>query len=292
MDYDPDLLRTFVAVNETGGFTRAGERLHLTQSAISHHIRKLEAQAGTALLNRTTRRVSLTEDGEDFLRHATQVLQAHDALARRFRRSPVFGTVRFGAPESYVGDRLPPMLARFARMFPAVRLDVTVDTYAALHEQIVAGSLDLAVTLALEDDPTTPLLRRTRFVWAAAPAFAPAANAPVPLAFAPKPCLHRQVGTAALERADLAWRVAFTSPSQQGLRAAVKAGLAITALPQEDLEAGMVAVDERFGLPPLPHASFRLLWSEANRTPAAEALAQQLSQSSEALSGSDAMPAV
>ena len=118
MDYDPDLLRAFIAVHETGGFTRAGKRLHLSQSAVSHQIRRLEEQAGTALLKRTTRSLTLTEDGEEFLRHAEQILRAQDALAIRFQRSAVTGAVRFGVPESYVGDRLPPMLARFSRQFP------------------------------------------------------------------------------------------------------------------------------------------------------------------------------
>ena len=116
----PDLLRAFIAVHETGGFTRAGKRLHLSQSAVSHQIRRLEEQAGTALLKRTTRSLTLTEDGEEFLRHAEQILRAQDALAIRFQRSAVTGAVRFGVPESYVGDRLPPMLARFSRQFPAV----------------------------------------------------------------------------------------------------------------------------------------------------------------------------
>ena len=163
----PDLLRAFIAVHETGGFTRAGKRLHLSQSAVSHQIRRLEEQAGTALLKRTTRSLTLTEDGEEFLRHAEQILRAQDALAIRFQRSAVTGAVRFGVPESYVGDRLPPMLARFSRQFPAVRLDATVDTYLALRDQIDAGLLDLAVTLSLDEDPASPLLRRTRFVWAA-----------------------------------------------------------------------------------------------------------------------------
>ena len=109
----------------------------------------------------------MTEDGEEFLRHAEQILRAQDALAIRFQRSAVTGAVRFGVPESYVGDRLPPMLARFSRQFPAVRLDATVDTYLALRDQIDAGLLDLAVTLSLDEDPASPLLRRTRFVWAA-----------------------------------------------------------------------------------------------------------------------------
>ena len=85
MDFDPTLLRAFVAVKETGGFTRAAERLHLTQSAISHQIRKLEEQVGRPLLHRTTRRLTVTEDGEDFLRYATQILDTLDAMTRRFQ---------------------------------------------------------------------------------------------------------------------------------------------------------------------------------------------------------------
>ena len=106
-----------------------------------------------------------------------------------------------------------------------------------------------------------------------------ATHAPLPLALAPKPCLHREVATRALEEAGREWRLAFTSLSQQGLRAAVKAGLAITAILQEDLEPGIVEIDAEAGLPPLPQASFRLLWSASGRTPAAQALAGQLIES-------------
>ena len=277
MDFDTALLRTFVTVQETGGFTRAAERLHLSQSAVSHQIRRLEEQAGTALLLRTTRSLSLTEDGEDFLRHARQVLAAHEALSRRFLRSAIAGAVRFGVPENFMGARLPALLAQFAHLFPAVRLDVTVGTYLDLQKLVAADALDLAVVMALAGAPDdAAVLRRTRFVWAAALDFHHDGQAPLPLAFSPAPCLHRQVGVAALDGAGLDWRMAFTSPSQQGLRAAVLAGLAVTALPQGDLEAGMLVIDGRHGLPALPAAQFQLLWRAAGTTAAAEAFGQLL----------------
>lgn len=118
MDFDPTLLRAFVAVKETGGFTRAAQRLHLTQSAVSHQIRRLEEQVGRPLLYRTTRTLTLTEDGNDFLQHAEQILASLDALSRRFQPSPVCGVVRFGVPETFLGERLPQLLSRFARAFP------------------------------------------------------------------------------------------------------------------------------------------------------------------------------
>src|SRR5688572_25339385 len=117
MDFDPALLRAFIAVKETGGFTRAAQRLHLTQSAVSHQIRRLEKQIGRPLLYRTTRSLTLTEDGADVAHHAEQILTALDEMARRFRSSSITGVVRFGVPETFMGERLPPLLAQFARRF-------------------------------------------------------------------------------------------------------------------------------------------------------------------------------
>src|ERR1700742_2044382 len=102
MDFDPTLLRALIAVKEAGSFTRAAERLYLTQSAVSHQIRRLEEQVGRPLLYRTTRRVTLTEDGNEFAHHAEQILASLDALAGRFQPSLVSGVVRFGVPETYM----------------------------------------------------------------------------------------------------------------------------------------------------------------------------------------------
>lgn len=270
MDFDTNLLRAFIAVKDTGSFTRAAQRLNLTQSAISHQIRRLEEQAGTPLLMRTTRSLTLTEDGEDFVRYADQVLRAQDALVRRFQRSSVSGVVRFGVPENFMGNRLPPLLSRFAHLFPEVRLDVTVDTYLNLQSEVDANGLDLAVVMSLSgkhDDGM--VLRKTQFVWAAARSFEYKCDTPLPLAFAPEPCVHRQIGVKALDGADVKWRMAFTSPSQQGLRAAVLAGLAITAIPHSDLEPGMTVIDRQYGLPELPTAYFTLIWSRRGKTPSA-----------------------
>lgn len=270
MNFDPTLLRTFVAVKETGGFTRAAQRLHLTQSAVSHQIRRLEEEVGRPLLHRTTRSLSLTEDGEDFLRYAEQILRVLDAVTRRFQPSPLSGVVRFGSPENFMGNRLPSLLAQFARAFPAVRLDVNVGICLDLGAMIDAGDLDLAVVISepgIRDGGS--ILLQTQFVWAASETFELPRGAAVPLAFSPAPCVHRQVGVIALEGTQVEWNVIFTSPSQHGLCAAVLAGLAITALPRSDLKPGMKIVDGQYGLPPLPPANYTLIWSAGEKTPAA-----------------------
>lgn len=277
MDIDPTLLRAFVAVSETGGFTRAARRLSLTQPAVSHQIRRLEEQVGRPLIRRTTRRVTLTHDGEDFLLHARQILTGLDALAQRFRPSPVTGVVRFGAPEAFMGERLPALLCQFSRAFPAVRLDVHVSTYLDLSTMIAAAELDLAVVLSTAGGENGGVrLRRADFAWVAADNFLLPEGASLPLAFHPPNCVNRLVGVAALEAAPIDWHIAFTSPSEQGLRAAVRSGLAVAVLMRSDAEPGLRVLDGDYGLPALPGADFILIRRGGTASPAALAFGQML----------------
>ena len=277
MDIDPSLLRAVVAVSETGGFTRAARRLNLTQPAVSHQIRRLEELVGRPLIRRTTRRLTLTEDGEDFLHHARQILAGLDALAQRFRPSAVAGVVRFGAPEAFMGERLPALLCRFSRAFPAVRLDVHVSTYLDLSTMIAAEELDLAVVLSSAGGENGGVkLRRADFVWVAADSFLLPPGKSLPLAFHPPNCVNRLVGVAALEAKPIDWHIAFTSPSEQGLRAAVRSGLAVAVLMRSDVEPGMRVLDGTYGLPALPGADFVLIKSHGVASPAARAFGQML----------------
>jgi DNA-binding transcriptional LysR family regulator len=269
MDFDPSLLRALIAVKDAGGFTPAAKRLHLTQSAVSHQIRRLEDQVGRPLLHRTTRTLTLTEDGEDFLRYARQIMHGFEALSRRFVPSPVAGVVRFGVPETFMGDRLPPLLCQFARAFPAVRLDVSVTGNCDLRAMIDADELDLAVVISAPPDESGQLLRRTQLTWAAADYF-DASGTSLPIAFMPPPCIYRHVGVTALSGTPVEWHVIFTSPSWQGIRAAVLAGLAVTILTRDELEPGMRILDGEYGLPSLPAADFSLICGAGGRTAAAK----------------------
>lgn len=277
MDFDPTLLRAFVAVTEAGGFSRAARQLHLTQSAISHQIRRLEGQVGRPLLYRTTRSLTLTEDGEDFLRHAERILQMLDAMSGRFKPSPVRGAVRVGVPEPFLGERLPVLLHRFARAFPGVRLDVSVSTYLDLRKMVQAGELDLGVLMSTARDADVgTVLRKIQFVWAAAETFEAPLGTPLPLALSLPGCVNRQVGLDALSETPVEWHTVFTSPSPHGIRAAVQAGLAVTTLTREEVEPGMKIVDGQYGLPTLPDGNFTLVCGAGGSTPAVEAFAQMI----------------
>lgn len=272
MDFEPTLLRAFVAVCETGGFTRAAQRLHLTQSAVSHQIRRLEEQVGRPLLYRTTRKLTVTEDGEDFLRHAEQILQSQEALTRRFHLSTVSGAIRLGVPENFIGDRLPQLLGRFARQYPAMRLEVSVSVCLDLRAKIDAGELDLAVAITQGSEQDGIVLRQTQFVWAATDTFKRPQNSSLPFAFSPPPCALRAIGVEALAASGLDWHVAFTSANQHGLKAAVQAGLAISIFAQEDIEPWMKILGADDGLPPLPEAKYILIHKRGDQMPCASEL--------------------
>src|SRR5438552_833450 len=142
---DLDLLRSFVSVVDAGGFTRAGERVHRTQSTVSQQIKRLEEDVGQPLLNRTAKDVTPTEAGERLLSYARRLLalaeEARDVMARPGSE----GAVRLGVPEDFAAYRLAKLLAAFSRSHPALRLDVRADQSANLKRELERGELDLAL---------------------------------------------------------------------------------------------------------------------------------------------------
>jgi DNA-binding transcriptional LysR family regulator len=285
MDFAPELLRALVAVAEAGGFTRAAERLHLTQSAVSHQIRRLEEQIGAPLFIRTTRKLALTEDGEEFLRHARQILQAHAALSQRFQASTLAGAIRFGVPENFLGDELPHLLSRFARTFPAVRLEASVSLCQDFSARIESGELDLAVAMRRAGEPGGTVLRRSHYVWAAAEDFMVPAGSSLPLALSNPPCLCRTVAIEALAGSGVEWHIGFTSANLHGLRAAMLAGLGASIIAHDELEPGMKVLAPSYGLPPLPDLEFALIWSANGKMPCSRELGRLIADAARRLGG-------
>lgn len=285
MDFAPELLRALVAVAEAGRFTRAAERLHLTQSAVSHQIRRLEDQVGTPLFIRTTRKLALTEDGEEFLRHARQILQAHAALSQRFQSSTLAGSIRFGVPENFLGDELPHLLSRFARAFPAVRLEASVSLCQDFSARIESGELDLAVAMRRAGEPGGTVLRRSRYVWAAAEDFTVPPGSSLPLALSNPPCLCRTVAIEALAGSSVEWHIGFTSANLHGLRAAMLAGLGASIIAHDELEPGMKILAPSYGLPPLPDLEFALIWSASGKMPCSRELGRLIADAARRLGG-------
>ena len=273
---DFDLLRAFVAVADRGGFTAAGQALGRTQSAVSNQIRRLEQALGTQVFRRTSRSLALTAQGELLLGYARRILDLADETVRRVSGPESSGDLKLGISDHLAPHWLTPHLARFARLYPRIDIQVAVDATTALLPQLKAGTLDLAV--GSREPPALPsrTLTREPLVWAAAADWQEDPGAPLPLALIPAPCSYRDAATAALEGMGRPWRVAFTASGVPGILAGVRAGLAVSALPRSSVEADMRVLGSPDGLPDLPEVEIALFHRPGRTAKPAQAFADYL----------------
>ncbi len=249
-DIDTFQLRCFLAVADTGNFTRAAERLGRTQSAISQQIGKLETMIGNPLIVRTPRQASLTREGELLAGYARQMLQLKQELFARVKESDIAGEIRFGTPEDFASVYLTDVLAAFARSHPQTLLKVECDLTLTLRERLARGDFDLILIkqLTAEHEPYGTVVSSEHLEWVAAPDFFDSlgeADAPLPLVLSPAPCVYRKRAMDALDASGTRWRVTYTSPSFAGTVAAVRAGLGITVLPKRMIPEGLEALHSR-----------------------------------------------
>jgi DNA-binding transcriptional LysR family regulator len=272
--FDPVHLESFLAVAQTRNFTEAGRRLGLQQSTVSQHIRKLEDRAGRRLFVRDTHRVTLTPDGEAMTGFAQTILDTNQRARRYFAGSQLRGRVRFGTSEDFVSTRLPELLHDFVRQHALVDLELKVGVSATLYEHLDAGELDLVLAKRRPGDDRGQLVWRDRLAWVGAPATQ--VGPPVPLILLNPPSITRAVALEALERAGLTWRIACTSGSLSGLRAACLAGLGVTVHARGLLPEGLVEMPASRRLPELGDVEFVVLGARTGLRGPAAALAEAI----------------
>lgn len=261
-----ELLRTFVAIADTGNFSHAAELVHRTQSAVSMQIKRLEELVDKPLLKRDSRHSSLTSDGLTLLSYARRILKLNDETVSLLTRPELSGWVRIGLPDDYATRFLPEILAGFSRTHPRVQVEVICEPSTQLRKRIKRNELDLAMTTsAVHDEENTLLLSREAVVWATSEQHLPHEETPLPLALFPNDCIYRSWAIEALEEAGIEYRVAYSSPSNMGLQSAVIAGLAVTATSLSIIPVGMRQLRPEEGLPLLPNVYFLL-----HRNPAAD----------------------
>ncbi|UCI10308.1 LysR substrate-binding domain-containing protein [Mesorhizobium sp. B1-1-8] len=281
--FDLDVLRTFVTGMELGSFARAADRLGRSTSAVSAQLKKLEEQAATPIFRKAGRGLALTEAGETMLGYARRLMELNDEAASAIRDVELEGWVRLGLQEDFGEAVLPEVLGRFARTHPKVRIEARIARSHELTERIMAGSLDIA--LAWNDGAVLPYSRhvadvQTRWIGPAKPIeIGSRGGEALPLVVFEAPCLLRTVATETLDRAGLAWRMAFSSPSLGGIWAAVAAGLGLTIRTDIGLPANVRPIAPgSLGLPALPKLALQLYRKDAELDPVARRLADILLQ--------------
>ncbi|THD56484.1 MAG: LysR family transcriptional regulator [Bradyrhizobium sp.] len=275
---DLELLRSFVSVVDAGSFTRAGERVHRTQSTVSQQIKRLEDELGRPLLNRTGKQVAPTEHGERLLSYARRLLslaeEARDVLARPGNE----GAVRLGIPQDFAAFRLTKLLATFARSHPGLRLDVRADQSVYLRRDLERGDLDLALIKRDAGDDGGLAAWPERLHWVTSKANpAHAGSGSVPLIFFPTGCLYRTRAIHALESAGRTWHMAYTSSSLAGIQAAVAAGMGLSILSEMAIQDDHRVLTARDGFSPIDRTEVALVTSP-EASPATLRLADRLAE--------------
>jgi len=275
---DLELLRSFVSVVDSCGFTRAGERVHRTQSTVSQQIKRLEDDLGQPLLNRTAKDVTPTEAGERLLSYARRLLslaeEARDVLAGPSKE----GAVRLGIPEDFAAYRLTKLLASFSRSRPGLRLDVRVDQSTYLRRDLERGELDLALFKRSAGEKGGIAVWPERVHWVTSKTHPIDAEIrSVPLIGFPTGCLYRSRAIHAIESAGRAWHMAYTSSSLTGIQAAVAAGLGLSILSEIAIQADHRVLTAKDGFAPIDKTEVALVASP-DASPATLRLADRLAE--------------
>lgn len=264
---DLDLLRTFVAVVESGNFSNAAPRVGRSQSAVSMQMQRLEEELGRPLLVRMPRTVVPNAAGNDLLVYARRLLRLSDEARASVSHPEDAGTVRLGVPDDYAAFLLPPVLARFAEDYPRVTVELVCEPSRLLVPAIDEGRIDLAIVTRLPSQPFE-ILRREPFVWVAAPNHVAWSLDPLPVALFEPGCAARMNVIDALSGGGRAYRSTYSSASLLGLCAVVQAGLAVAGLAASSVPPTLAVVGEAEGLPPLEPLNVSLVRSSASDTAA------------------------
>jgi DNA-binding transcriptional LysR family regulator len=273
---DVDLLRTLVAIADTGSFNRAARAVFRTPSAVSMQMKKLEEQIGRPLFAKDGRSVVLTPDGEALVGYGRRILKLTQEALQRFRAPDIEGTIRLGTPDDYAGRFLPEILARFAASHPNIEVDVTCLPSHDLIERVSEGGVDIALVSSGHGQSAGVIVHREQLVWAGLRHGCAHEGRPLRLALSHLGCCWRRMALEALDRAGVPYRIAYSSRHYLGQLAPLLAGLALAPLPRSTVTGDLKAFGEEAGLPPIGSYGIELVRAPSATGPLFDVLANHI----------------
>lgn len=226
---DIESMRALTLIAEAGGITRAAKRLNLSQSAVSHKMKRLESKLNRSLFSRTGGRLVFTVDGEKLLDYARRLVRLHDEACASFRQSDLAGELRLGITEDVSAPGMAQILSSFSTSFPNVALTSRVAHTPKLLRWLQTGEVDMALIEVFESDrlPTDRVIGRQSVAWLLAEDFVLESSRPIPYVTYHRDCFYKAWAEQALARDDRQLRVVFECPSIDGMVNAVHSGLGI-----------------------------------------------------------------
>ncbi|MBN3754629.1 LysR family transcriptional regulator [Paraburkholderia sp. Tr-20389] len=274
---DLDVLAMFVAIADTGSFVRGATLVHRSQSALSMQIRSLETAIGKPLFVRGPRSVTLTQDGQVLLSYARRMLALRDEAWASVVHPEVTGRVAIGVPDDYASSLLPTVLRNFSATYPKVEIQVVSLPSNALAPLLKDNKIDLACVTRVKG-LAGEFIRLEPMVWAGTAAAGREVwkERPLPIALFGDGSVARANAIQTLERAKIAYRTSYESPSLMGLLSMVEAGLAVAPLARCAVPERFVTLGRQHGLPKLPELEIILARSARSNRPPCDYLAEQI----------------
>ncbi|MGN2424414.1 LysR family transcriptional regulator [Klebsiella electrica] len=278
LNLDLDLLRTFVAVADLNTFAAAAAAVCRTQSAVSQQMQRLEQLVGKELFARHGRNKLLTEQGIQLLGYARKILRFNDEACMSLMFSSLQGILTIGASDETAETILPFLLNRIGSFYPKLTLEIKVLKHAEAVAMLASGAIDLALTTHQTAEFDTLILRTSPTLWYCAADYVVPRQETIPLILLEEPGPFREEIIAALNAAGAPWHLAHSASTLAGVKAAVKAGLGVTARPVEMMSPELRVVGKNEGLPALADTQYVLSCNAYKISESAQAIFQSLSQ--------------
>ncbi|WP_187430879.1 HTH-type transcriptional regulator HdfR [Roseobacter fucihabitans] len=275
---DITTLRSFVAVADSGGVTRAAGFLHLTQSAVSMQLKRLEELLGLALLDRSGRTIALTASGEQLLVYARRMVALNDEVIGRLTDQAYEGEIVLGVPHDIVYPAIPQVLKQFHAAFPRVKVQLVSSYTRALKEKFGRGECDLILTTETSVDPGAQTLCHKPLRWIGAPGGAAWRQKPLKLAFG-RLCTFRPRVIEALDAANIAWDVIVETESDRTIEATVSADLAVHTMIEGTEPPHLERIEHAGALPDLAMQMINLYGAQTKKGVVHDTLADFLRRS-------------
>jgi len=244
MPLDSDLLRTFLAIADSGSVTAGANRIGRSQSATSLQVKQLENVVGCSLFKRHGRGVALTREGERLLPVARQVTDVLDASLAELRGQQLSGRLRIGIRDDHERMALTKIIAAFAARHPDVELQVQCTLGTTFESALKSGSLDMAAFEVAKPAEGDEILRSDRLIWMRSRSRSFPEGAPLPVAVFDQDCWWRDAALSGLAAAGRRYRIVFTSEGTESVRAAVRAGIAAGLLNAAEDSTGLVPMED------------------------------------------------
>ena len=259
---DLTALRSFVAVSDTGGVTRAAAALNLTQSAVSMQLKRLEENLDESLLDRSGRGIRLTKAGEQLVSYGRKILTLNDEVYSRMTDDAYEGELVLGVPHDIVLPAIPQVLRLFRAEYPRMRLQLLSSATIRLKEMFAEGTCDIILTTEQSFGPGAETLVERPLVWFGAPGGSAWQQRPLPLASEPR-CTFRRPMQEALDRVEIPWDMAVDSDSASTVTATVSADFALLSMLSGTAPSYLEQVQHGGALPDLGIFNINLYMTDA-----------------------------